>query len=170
MQGDAKKIEAVVVIAVIAAVYFLCGIPDFMTEKCWKTALLHHFFHVNILHLVINSYAVWMLFAVRGVKPLQFATGYVIGTLAYFAASVPAIGFSNILYALIGLGTPSLKSRWWRSPNTIIFLSVMAGYLFVPKVSALTHIVSFVGAVAVCGILRLFNSIIIDYDRAKGQG
>lgn len=168
MGGNDKKNKAVAIalIAVLVALRILLGTPDYLLERSAVSALTYHFFHANTLHLAVNCYALFVLLA-RGIRTKEIVAAYVIGTLAFFCAHSPTVGMSNILFALMGLRTPSLRSRWWRSTNTIIFLAVMFGYIFVPGVSAFTHIVSFFAGCAVACLARLFTSVNSDYGKAK---
>lgn len=149
----------------LVAMQYALGIPEWMADGGWRCALTHHFFHVNWLHLAINCYAVWMIFR-RGITLWHIPTAFALGTLAYFTALSPTIGMSNMLYALIGLRSPSYCKAWWKHSNTIIFLCVMVAYLFIPKVSALTHIVSFAGGIAIGFITYTTRTTRNDYVKA----
>lgn len=124
---------------------------------------LHHFFHGNVFHLLVNCLSLYLI--VPRAKNWHLVAGYIIGSLSLLTATNPVVGFSNIVYAVIGVRSPSFDSYWWRHPGTRIFLIVTALMIFLPNVSAVTHIVSFVGGVLVSISFRWFNRIINDSAR-----
>lgn len=164
MEGNSIRIT---LIGVLVAVQMLFGCPAFLHQDCGCISLVHHFFHANIFHLAVNCLSIWTLFRkdVRySMAPLVFA--YLIGTASWFCTSADVVGFSNILFALIGLRSPSLRHSWWKHPSVILFLAITALMALLPQVSAITHIVSFVLGCMVAGAFRIFNSIRSDFRRA----
>ena len=164
MEGNNIRI---VLTGVLAAVMLLFGCPEFLHRDDAYISLVHHFFHANVFHLAVNCLSIWGLFR-RGVyyATLPLILAYIIATLSWFCTSADAVGFSNIIFATVGLRTPSLKHEWWRGRPVIIFLSVNALMLLLPQVSAITHIVSFALGCMVAGAARLYKSIRRDYSRA----
>jgi membrane associated rhomboid family serine protease len=159
-----------VIIAVLAALYFFVPVPEILLSGSGiLPAAIHHFFHANIFHLAANSLCIWMLY-----KPGRYKAGrdillpYAIATLSYFFATTPVIGFSNILFAVSGLRTPSLKHQWWRSRNAAMFFGFMLLTLFMPRVSAVTHIVSFTAGALIGSAKRFIRRTAYDARRAKG--
>lgn len=165
MGSIGKKTASLIVIAILVAIYFIVPIPEYMGKDELLSAVSHHFFHANILHLAVNCYATYMLFNAR-----RFTLGYIIGSLSYFVAPIPTIGFSNLLYAAMGLATPPLYSHWWKKPSTIIFICVTCGYLFIPKVSAITHIASFIAGACITAVVRGLKQSKEDYGKARRKG
>lgn len=164
MEGSSIRI---IIIGILVAVQMLFGCPAFLHQDSGCISLVHHFFHANIFHLAVNCLSIWTLFRkdVRySITPLVFA--YIIGTASWFCTSADVVGFSNILFALIGLRSPSLSHSWWKQPSVILFLAITALMALLPQVSAITHIVSFVLGCMVAGTSRIFNSIRSDFRRA----
>ena len=148
-------------------IMLLFGCPVFLHHDDAYISLVHHFFHANIFHLAVNCFSVWLLFrkGVRySVSPIVFA--YLIGSLSWFCTSADAVGFSNIIFALLGQRTPSFKHTWWRQPQVIIFIVVTALMALLPQVSTITHIVSFILGALVSGARRIVYRINRDYSRA----
>ena len=85
--------------------------------------------------------------------------------LVYPLSLRPVIGFSNVLYAVLGLRTPSLKSKWWRQPSVIVFLFVTIALVFVPQFSATTHIAAFALGMAGASLKRGWLKITQDARR-----
>lgn len=148
-----------VVIGII--LLLICLLPNsaqwIISQDVFVRMGLHHFFHGNIFHLAANLLTLY--FMMPYIKRWQMAGAYVIASLSILATSVPVIGFSNIIYALIGLRSPSFDSKWWRHSGTIIFLVVTTAMLFIPNISGVTHIVSFVTGVAISVVVRQFKKV-----------
>jgi len=125
------------IIILLAAVHFILGLPE---AEGFALGVVHHFFHGSILHLAVNCLSVWFVFRRWSVR--EMAAAYVIATAAFFCSPAASIGFSNIIFATIGLRTPPFSSSWWRHPNTITFFAVTLVMFLLPNVSALTHVVS----------------------------
>jgi hypothetical protein len=165
MEGSNIRI---IIIGALLSMQIAFGCPEFLHSDSWHISLVHHFFHANIFHLAVNSLSIWTLFR-KGFKysisPIVWA--YIIGSASWFCTSADVVGFSNILFALIGLRTPSLKNAWWRQPSVIVFFAITALMAFLPQVSAVTHIVSFSLGCIVAGASRIINKISSDFRRAS---
>ena len=147
-----------IIYLVLVCVYAIPGGLEWIIEQERGTQMfLHHFFHGNIFHLLVNCFSLY--FIVPRAKRWHLATGYIIGSLSLLAATSPVVGFSNIIYAVIGVRSPSFDSYWWKHPGTKTFLIVTALMIFLPNVSATTHIVSFVVGVIVSMSVRWFKKI-----------
>lgn len=125
------------IIILLAAVHFILGLPE---AEGFALGAVHHFFHGNMLHLAVNCLSVWFVFRRWSVR--EMVAAYVIATAAFFCSPAASIGFSNIIFATIGLRTPPFSSSWWRHPNTMTFFAVTLVMFLLPNVSALTHVVS----------------------------
>ena len=164
MEGSNIRI---IIIGILFTMQMLFGCPAFLHYDSGYISLVHHFFHANIFHLAVNCLSVWTLFR-KGynysISPLIWA--YAIASVSWFCTSADAVGFSNILFALIGLRTPSLRSKYWRDPAVIAFCAITILMALLPQVSAITHIISFVLGCVVAGASRIVNSISRDFRRA----
>lgn len=152
------------IIIVLSLVFLFIEIPD-MTGV--SAAFMHHFFHGNLFHLAVNAFSIWYIYKRWDTQELIVA--YLIATASFFVAPVMPIGFSNFIYATIGLRTPPLSSAWWKNPNTIIFLAVTFIMLLLPNVSAVTHIFSFVAGVLCAACKRWIKQITNDSSRYTGN-
>lgn len=141
---------------IILAIVFMVAEPTAIsTSAGWP--MLHHFFHGNVFHLVSNALAIW--FVLKRWKWREMAFAYTIASLSVLASPVPVMGFSNMIYALIGLRTPSLDSPWWKNPVTLVFLSVTMIMFLIPGISATTHVISLGMGVIVSSFSRWINGI-----------
>ena len=146
------------VIAALLAVYIVFGCPLWLLNTDWHIALAHHFFHANIFHLAANSLSFCILFR-RKTSISEVALAFIIATLSWFLSPAHPVGISNFLFAYIGMLTPAINHPWWRSRKTITFLAINAAFVFVPQVSAVTHMVSFVLGSIWAGAKRKINRL-----------
>lgn len=153
-----------ILIIILISVYIIAGTPLWLagTEIPYAIrALSYSFFHVNIFHLAVNSLSVWLL-----CKPnrkgmlLELFHAFIIAVIIYPLSLRPVIGFSNVLYAMIGLRTPSLSSNWWKTSPVLTFLVVTIAMAVIPSIAATTHIAAFVSG----ALLAYFRRIIRDLD------
>ena len=143
------------------------GIPDFMQDgPYWERAFLYSFFHASWWHLAVNSLAAWTIFRPgRRTSPARLATAFIIAVLVYPLSFRPVIGFSNVLYAYLGLRTPALSDRWWRRPEVVTFLAVTVALVLVPRFSATTHIAAFALGMAGAALKRKYKDLTSDFRR-----
>lgn len=159
-----------VIIAVLVVVHALFGAPAFLAgddAPYLLRAAAYPFFHASWWHLAVNCLAIWTIF--RDSKSLQGLQGiipaFVISLLVYPLSFRPVIGFSNILYAAIGLRTPPLSSPWWRRKEVAVFLAVSVAMVVLPMFSATTHLAAFAAGVAVAAARRGYEKTIGDARR-----
>lgn len=165
MEGNNIKI---CLVGILVSSFLLFGCPAWLHLNHWNIALAHHFFHANLMHLAVNCFSIWTLFKGKSRYDLaQLVIAYVIGTASWFFSSSDPVGFSNIIFAIVGLRTPSLKDRWWRQTSVLVFLLITLLMVLLPQVSAVTHIVSFALGCMMAGAHRLTQSIIRDFHRAS---
>ena len=143
-------------IALLVALQLAIGIPQFMTDGAyWHRAICYSLFHASWWHLAVNSIAIWTIFDPRREwKLTQLWVAMAIAVLVYPLSFRPIIGFSNVLYAVLGLRTPPLTSPWWKQPAVIVFIVVTMAMVFVPRFSATTHIAAFVLGMAGASVKR----------------
>jgi membrane associated rhomboid family serine protease len=151
------------IIIILTLAYFILGIPS--EEEV--SALLHHFYHANLLHLGANAFSIWFIY--KRWRLRELAEAYLIATASFFIAPVVPVGFSNFIYATIGLRTPPLSSSWWKNPNTIIFLAVTLMMFLLPGISAATHVFSFAAGALYAALKRWINQTINDSSRYTGN-
>lgn len=132
-------------------------------QDIYVRMVLHHFFHGNLFHLLANLLSLY--FILPYLKRWQVGVGYAIASLSILATAVPVIGFSNLIYAFIGLRSPSFKSYWWRHLGTIVFLVVTLAMVFIPNISAVTHIICFSAGVMISAVVRQLKQISDDSKR-----
>lgn len=165
MEGNSIRI---VLTGVLTCLMMLAGCPAYLHGDGFHVALTYHFFHVNIFHLAGNLLSVWLIFS-RGRRFgwRSFALAYICATLAWYCTSDSVAGMSNVIFAFLGLHTPSLKDAWWRQSSILVFLAVTVGMVFIPGISAETHIASFVMGCTCACIRRFISSVSRDYRRAS---
>lgn len=151
-----RSLRIVIIVALVALQVFV-GIPEFMTDGPYMLrALSYSFFHASWWHLAINAIAIWTIFPPkRKGNLLQLVISFLIAIAVYPLSFRPVIGFSNILYATLGLRTPPLSSAWWTQPSVIVFIVATLAMVFIPQLSATTHIAAFACGM-MCSALRRF--------------
>jgi len=159
----------IVLIVAVVAVRIFAGYPDFLVSSpLLLRSIVYPFFHVNWWHLAVNCIAVWTVFAPKKKGNVRIClVSFLISALVYPLSLKPVLGLSNLLYAAIGLRTPPLSSRWWRSMPVVVFLTVTAAMLFIPGISGFTHIAAFVTGTVLSGIVRWIDKLERDEDRIR---
>lgn len=160
----------IVIIAVLVAAHIAFGTPEWLRPGCSPylvRALSYHFFHASWWHLAVNCLAIWSVFRkeILCKACTDLAISYIIAVIVFPLSVRPVIGFSNILYAVIGLRTPPLASRWWRTTPVIVFLAVTVALLLIPRFSATTHMAAFALGMACAGISRQIKTLKDDAGR-----
>ena len=154
------------IIVMLVFTHAVFGIPQlFYDGGYWAHALSYSFFHASWWHLAVNCIAVWTIYRYPCKPCRDLLIPYLIAIAVYPLALRPVIGFSNVLYAVLGLRTPSLKSSWWRQTPVIVFLVVTVAMLFIPRFSATTHIAAFVAGMAGAAIDRGWQKLNSDARR-----
>lgn len=133
---------SIIICGILLSVFLIAGCPQWLHQESWWVAFLHHFFHANIFHLAVNGLSLWLLFKHRW-KVSALLAAYLFASLSWFCSNADPVGLSNILFALIGMRTPSISHKWWRSQGAVIFFGVNGLMVFFSHVSAITHLVSF---------------------------
>lgn len=172
--GKTKGLMRMAIILALAVLFFV-GTPEWLAVLSWKSSALHHFFHANIFHLLVNCWSCWILFRPEGRNNslLVLFVGYVIATLSYGMAmpllSRAPIGFSNILMAVCGLSVRHYAPGWWKRSWFLTMIGVNLLMLVTPAVAALTHLLSFVLGLAVGQASRIVKQNARDYERVTGH-
>lgn len=156
------------IIALLILMQALFGAPQYLLEPdgYWLRALSYSFFHGNWWHLAVNALAVWTIYDPKRCKPCRdLLFPFLFAVLVYPLSFRPVIGFSNILYAALGMRTPPLDSPWWRQTPVLVFLAVTVALVFIPRFSATTHIAAFALGIAGAYAARWWNKISRDARR-----
>ena len=153
----------IAIIVLLVALQAIFGIPDYMTGGPYlQRALTYSFFHAGWLHLAVNCLAIWGVYG-RGCKPCRdLLLSILVAVLVYPLSLRPVIGFSNVLYCTLGLRVPPFSHPWWKSRNALVFIVVTIGMVFIPQLSATTHIAAFLCGMLLSYILRSIQNITKD--------
>lgn len=157
-------------VTILALVFLIAGTPAWLagTDTPYLTrALSYSLFHANVFHLAVNSLALWSVFSPkRNDNVRNFLTAYIIAVIVYPLSFRPVIGFSNILYAMLGQRTPALSSSWWKTPQVKMFIIVTLALAVIPSIAATTHIAAFVIGCIIAYCRRLLKALDNDLKRA----
>ena len=157
----------IVIIAVLVILQAVVGIPALLQGDgdYWLRALAYSFFHANWWHLAVNCLAIWGIYRYPCKPWRDLLLPFLIAVLVYPLSFRPVIGFSNVLYAALGLRTPPLSSPWWKKTEVIIFLAVTLLMVFIPRFSATTHIAAFALGMAGASAKRFYQTLTKDARR-----
>ena len=156
--NDMCAIGRTLVIITLLVVYIVSGCPEWLLSNQWHVAFAHHFFHVNIFHLAVNCISLWNLFKIKR-SAYSIVLAFFFATISWFMSPAHPVGISNFIFAYIGMLTPPISHPWWKSRNTIMFLAINAVFVFIPQISALTHMVSFALGSLWAGAKRKINRL-----------
>lgn len=153
------------IIILLSIIFLTLGCPDWLLYDNVPNlckACSYQFFHANIFHLAVNCLSLYAIYRPTLLLNNRYLIkesmwAYAISVVAWFTAFSPVVGISNYLFAVLGLRTPSFRSKWWMLPTTKTFIIVMFGLLLIPKISAFTHIVSFSLGIAVARLKEVYN-------------
>lgn len=114
-------------------------IPDFAASfnAAWYTHLCSQWAHTGLFHLILNLYVLWFLqFTCK-----ELGIAYLISIPATFASLSGSVGFSSVIYALMGMKLSQVRIpvREW-----ILFLSVNVATAFVPTIAFGVHATAFI--------------------------
>lgn len=114
----------------------------------WYTHLCSQWLHASPLHLLLNLYVLWLMrFTWK-----EVLIAYVLSIPATFASFSGAVGFSSVIYALMGIRLPQVRMprRDWT-----LFLVANAITAFVPGIAFGVHSAAFALAVAYVWLKRI---------------
>lgn len=155
------------IIIILVALQAALGAPAVLSEGPYIVrASLYSFFHAGWLHLAVNCIAVWSVYrpgSCRSVRDIIIPL--TIAVAVYPLSLRPAIGFSNVIYATLGLRTPALGSPWWRRTEVAVFIAVTLAMALVPRISATTHIAAFLLGMLGATIARSIDNVMRDAGR-----
>lgn len=157
-----------IVLIVILIAAMIAPRPEYLSSKCLLSAVTHHFWHVNIFHLAVNSIGIWLAVSPRR-SMSEMLPAWAAASLSYAFATGPVLGFSNILFAIAGMDAARRPLSWWKQPATIAFLATMLLMAFLPIFSAVTHIASFLLGFLYGAVRRVLAKTVSDYGRVSRQ-
>ena len=148
----------IIVIGLLYVIFMVAGCPAWLHMKTWWMPLVHHFFHANIFHLAVNCFSLWMLLRIKWPSSSLIAA-FIFASLSWFCTKADPVGISNFLFAMVGISSPSIRHKWWRSSSAFIFFGVNILLIFFSQVSAVTHLVSFFLGSLYAGMSRIINRL-----------
>lgn len=103
----------------------------------WQTHLVGQMLHANVFHLLANVCVLWQLhFSLR-----RLAAAYLLSVPATLVTwSGHAIGFSSVLYALMGM---QLAGAWMSKRGWAVFIAANVATAFVPGIALGVHCAAF---------------------------
>lgn len=121
----------------------------------WQMHLVGQLLHANLFHLLANLYVLWLL----RFSPRELLTAYLLSIPATFVVwSGLAMGFSSVLYALMGMRLPRVrmsKAGW------AVFIAANVATAFVPGIAFGVHVSAF-------ALGYVYQTIYTLYDEYRG--
>ena len=106
-------------------------------SSTWQTHLVGQLLHANLFHLLANVHVLWLL----RFSPRELLAAYLLSIPATFVVwSGKAMGFSSVLYALMGMKLPRVrmsKAGW------MTFIATNVATAFVPGIAFGVHCTAF---------------------------
>lgn len=97
----------------------------------------------------------------------EIMCAFVIGTLSFLIASAHSVGFSDILFAVLGIR--AARNGWWRSRYFVVMWATLILTALIPGISGLTHALSCAGGTVFGLISAEWKKILDDYGKARGN-
>ena len=130
-----------VVISILAMVLNVdlskVGLSD---SSMWASRLVFHFFHGNVLHLMLNAVALLTLSFKCEPKGSEWIASFIIASLYPLPGSSPVVGFSAIVYAMLGIRTLYAVNK---RQILLINLSAIGFGLLLPTIAVGIHLWSY---------------------------
>ena len=130
-----------------------------LSEGLSSTILPHlvgQLLHANLFHLLANVYVLWLL----RFSPRELLAAYLLSIPATFVVwSGQAMGFSSVLYALMGMRLPRVrmsKAGW------MTFIAANVATAFVPGIAFGVHVSAF----ALGYVYQTIYTLCYEYRRA----
>ena len=110
--------------------------------SAWWTHFTYIFCHASIIHRLINIYILYRLVLIPSVVPYRTATGIGIAVLSsflYLSPQVITVGFSGVVFALLGIST----SEHYTHRTLALVLASILPTIFLPSIAVVTHSLCF---------------------------
>ncbi len=158
-KGKDRTLAVKIGITLLLATCYLLPVPrqEFGASfgSPWHTHFIAQMFHTNAFHLLANLYALWLM----RTSPRELLAAYVLSIPATFATATPAVGFSSVLYALMGMkiGHARMSRIEW-----VMFVLANVATVFIPAIAFGVHLAAFIMGLVYDYIKRLTD----EYRRA----
>lgn len=140
-KGKDRTLAVKIGVTLLLAACYLLPVPrqEFGASfgSPWHAHFLAQMFHANVFHLLANLYALWLI----RTSPRELLVAYLLSVPATFVAAAPTVGFSSVLYALMGMKVCRVRM----SPvEWAIFILANTATVFIPAISFGVHLAAFV--------------------------
>ena len=131
------------------------GLSD---HSSWLSRMYFHFFHAGLLHWSVNAIAVLTICFRFQIDWKYYIVAFAISTMYPFSNSMPIVGLSLWIYAVIGIITPITMHPYKvffaniicifigvLSANISIWLSHFVGHVAIPIIAWQAHLYAYLG-------------------------
>ena len=154
-----KRLYAVTLAVIIMA--FLIPLAPYMAisgDSPYYTHFVYMFGHANILHWLINGWALLVLHNLF--RPYRLFIAYILSALMTFSPLIshtsPLVGSSVLTCFFFGFMLPWL---YYKSKVSAFMMTalILVGF-FIPGIAALPHLIMFVSGFCWCFVERIYHS------------
>lgn len=135
----------ITIASILTLIYFL-GLPaqvyGVSSHSQWWAHFTYPLLHGNIVHLICNIYALWFCLNERTYpKQTLLPLLYIIAVVSSFlyTSDQPTIGFSGVIFAMIGINLVRVPTR----VNIIYMVIILAAGILIPQIAGVNHLISF---------------------------
>lgn len=167
---DRRKIEKIAALVIGVAVVCLSFSPDIndwysvgVYAGCgWEGRLLYSFFHVNVIHAVLNAWCLISIVFIYNIKMSRLLLSLVIAITVPVGIinsvvggfTTPTVGLSGVIFVLFGTLSFEVQRKLYYQIWMLFYL--VAGFIF-PNTNAWIHLYCYVVGLA----MALLNKPII---------
>ena len=139
-KGKDRTVAVKIGVTILVVTCYLLPVSLQKIGACFASSWQAHFiaqvFHVNAFHLLANLYVFW----ITRTSPRELLAAYLLSIPATFATSTTAIGFSSVLYALIGMKICRVRMK---PVEWSMFVLGNAATVFIPAIAFGVHLAAF---------------------------
>lgn len=139
-KGKDRTLAVKIGVTLLMVAFYLLPVSPQKIGAClaspWQAHFLAQVFHANAFHLLANLYVLWM----TRTSPRELLAAYLLSVPATFATSTPAIGFSSVLYALMGMKICRVRMK---PVEWAMFVLANAATVFIPAIAFGVHLAAF---------------------------
>lgn len=139
----ARTLSLIIVVLVITLHIITDDYVAIYTLSPFKNRLLYHFYHTNILHLILNVWCFLNIIFYYDIKISTLVLAYIVCSLypVNIIETAPTIGLSAICYYLLGIVYFKVKQKLYY--QIIIAFYLVLGFVF-PISNSIIHLYSYI--------------------------
>lgn len=158
--GKAGKVAALALSIVVVGMSFWSG--DWRQVGIYAGCplagrLLYPFFHVSLLHAVLNAWCLLQVAFIYGITPWRLLAAYATAAtvpVGMVGLEVPTVGLSGVVFFLLGSLSFTVCRRWYWQGWMLSYICI--GFLL-PAINALLHLYCYAVGIAAALLVKPIN-------------